>query len=68
MQRVLRTQDLRPEGGVDGSKKSLLRFGPARRAGPDGIVGFVLARTVKEKFEVNFCPRIEVNLNNSQKG
>eukprot|EP00116_Pleurobrachia_bachei_P014044 sb/3474306/ len=43
---------LRPEGGVGGSKKSLSGFGPARRAGPDEIVGIVLACTVKEKIEV----------------
>ena len=49
-------------GGVEGSKKSLLRFVPARRAGSDAIVRIVLARTVKEKFEVNLCSKNVVNL------
>ena len=53
---------LRPEGGVEGSKKSLLRFGPARRAGPDAIIRIVLAHTVKEKFEVNLCSKNVDNL------
>ena len=42
---------VKAEGGVEGSKKSLLRFVPARS---DAIVRIVLACTVKEKFEVNF--------------
>ena len=53
---------LRPEGGVRGSKKSLSGFGPARRAGPDDILKIDFARTVREKIEVNFCPKINVNL------
>ena len=59
---------LRPEGGVEGSKKSLLRFGPARRAGPDEIVRIVLVHTVKEKFEVNICFKNAINLKKAQKG
>ena len=52
-----------PEGGpVERSKKSLSGFGPARRAGPDEIVGIVLECTVKEKIEVNFSPKMNVNL------
>ena len=56
---------LRPEGGVRGLKKSLLVSGPARRAGPDDILGIDFARTVREKIEVNFWPKINVNLSNS---
>eukprot|EP00116_Pleurobrachia_bachei_P012275 sb/3472537/ len=52
-------QILSERGGVGGSKKSLSGFGPARRAGPDEIVGIILTRTVKEKIEVNFCPHFQ---------
>ena len=50
------------EGGVEGSKKSLSGFGPARRAGPDDILRIDFVRTVREKIEVNICPKINVNL------
>ena len=40
----------------------LLSYGPARRAGPDGILNFDLARTVREKNEVNFWSKLDVNL------
>ena len=59
---------VKARGGVEGSEKSLLRFGPARRAGPDAIVGIVLVHTVKEKFEVNFCFKNVINLKKTQKG
>ena len=52
-------------GGVRGLKKSLSVSGPARRAGPDDILGINFARTVREKIEVNFWPKINVNLSNS---
>ena len=58
--------DLRPEGGVRGSEKSLSIFGPARRAGPDDILLDAFVRTILEKIEVNFWAKINVNLNNSQ--
>ena len=45
-----------------------MRFDPARRAGPDAIVGIVLVHTVKEKFEVNFCFKNVINLTKTQKG
>ena len=40
----------------------LLSYGPARRAGPDGILTFDLVRTVRKKIEVNFWPKMDVNL------
>ena len=48
------TQHSRPEEGVEGSKKSLLRFGPARRAGSDAIVRIVLA--LRRNLRLTFAP------------
>ena len=62
---IILLETLRPEGGVRGLKKSLLVSGPARRAGPDDIFRIDFARTVREKIEVNFWPKINVNLSNS---